>query len=39
MIQEKENFLSGNTCWICENLIEDDNEKVRDHSLSHNWKI
>ena len=29
--KEEEQFQSSNTCWICENLIEDDNEKVRDH--------
>ena len=29
--EEEENFQSSNTCWICEKLIEDDDEKVRDH--------
>ena len=29
--KEEEEFQSSNTCWICEKLIEDDNEKVRDH--------
>ena len=27
--EEKKNFHSNNTCWICEKLIAD--EKVRDH--------
>ena len=26
--EEEENFQSSNTCWICEKLIEDDNEKL-----------
>ena len=31
MSEEKEKqFQSGNTCWICEEIIENDNEKVRD---------
>ena len=30
--EEKEQFPSINTCWICEKLIDDDDdEKVRDH--------
>ena len=29
--KEKEQFQSSNTCWICEKLIDDDNEKVRNH--------
>ena len=29
--EEQEQFQSVNTCWICEKLIDDDNEKVRDH--------
>ena len=29
--KEEEQFQSSNTCWIFEKLIEDDNEKVRDH--------
>ena len=29
--KEEEQFQSSNTCWTCEKLIEDDNEKVRDH--------
>ena len=29
--EEQEQFESVNTCWICEKLIDDDNEKVRDH--------
>ena len=28
---EEENFQSSNLCWICKNLIENDDEKVRDH--------
>ena len=31
MTEEEEEFQSSNTCWICEKLIEDDDEKVRDH--------
>ena len=32
MIEEEEQQLrSSNTCWICEKLIDDDNEKARDH--------
>ena len=27
----EEQFQSSNTCWICEKLIEDDDEKVGDH--------
>ena len=27
----EEKFQSSNTCWICGKLIDDDNEKVRDH--------
>ena len=29
--EEKERFQSSNTCWICEKLVDDDDEKVRDH--------
>ena len=29
--KEEEKFKSKNTCWICEKLIDDDHEKVRDH--------
>ena len=29
--KEEEQFKSSNTCWICEKLIDDDDEKVRDH--------
>ena len=29
--KEEEQFQSSNICWICEKLIDDDNEKVRDH--------
>ena len=31
MSEEEEQFRSSNTCWICEKLIDDDDEKVRDH--------
>ena len=31
MSEEEEEFQSSNTCWICEKLIDDDDEKVRDH--------
>ena len=29
--KEEEEFQSSNNCWICEKLIDDDDEKVRDH--------
>ena len=29
--EEEKEFQSSNTCWICEKLIGDDDEKVRDH--------
>ena len=29
--KEEEEFQSSNTGWICEKLIDNDNEKVRDH--------
>ena len=31
MSEEEEQFQSINTCWICKKLIDDDDEKVRDH--------
>ena len=31
MREEKEQFQSSNTCWICEKLIDNGDEKVRDH--------
>ena len=31
MSEEEEQFQSSNTCWICEKLIDNDDEKVRDH--------
>ena len=31
MTEDEEEFQSSNTCWICEKLIEDDDEKVRYH--------
>ena len=30
-IVTKKQFRSGNTCWICEKLIDHEDEKVRDH--------
>ena len=27
--EEKKQFQSSNTCWICEKRIDDDDEKVR----------
>ena len=29
--EEEEQFESRSTCWICEKLIDDDDEKVRNH--------
>ena len=29
--KEEEQFQSSNACWICEKLIDKDDEKVRDH--------
>ena len=29
--EKEEQFQSSNTCWICEKLIDDDDEKVRDN--------
>ena len=29
--KEEAQFQSSDTCWICEKLIEDDDEKVRYH--------
>ena len=29
--EEEEQFQSSNTCWICEKLIDNGDEKVRDH--------
>ena len=31
MGDEEEQFQLSNTCWICEKLIDDGDEKVRDH--------
>ena len=31
MSEEEEQSQSSNTCWICEKLIDNDDEKVRDH--------
>ena len=30
--KEEEQFQSKNICWICEKRIDDNDEKVRDHS-------
>ena len=29
--EKKEQLQSSNTCWICKKLIDDDDEKIRDH--------
>ena len=29
--EKQEQFQSSNICWVCEKLIDDDDEKVRDH--------
>ena len=31
MSEEEEQFQSSKTCWICEKLIDDNDEKVRDN--------
>ena len=31
MSEVEKQFQSSNTCWICEKLIDNDDEKVRDH--------
>ena len=31
MSEEEEQLQSSNNCWICEKLIDNDDEKVRDH--------
>ena len=31
MSEEEEQFQSGNSCWICQGIIDDADEKVRDH--------
>ena len=31
LTEEEENFQSSSTCWICEKIIENDDEKVRDY--------
>ena len=31
MIEEEEQFQSSNNCWICEKLVDNEDEKVRDH--------
>ena len=31
MSEEEEEFQSSNTCWICEKLIDNDDEKFRDY--------
>ena len=30
-LRRRKQFQSSNTCWICEKLIDNDDEKVRDH--------
>ena len=30
MTEKQEQFQSSNSCWICQKLIDDDDEKVRD---------
>ena len=38
--KEKEQFQSSNTCWICEKIIDDDDEKVRHHChINSNFRI
>ena len=32
MSEEEEQFRSSNTCWICEKLIDNDDEKVRNQT-------
>ena len=29
--EEEQQFQWSNICWICEKLIDDDDEKVKDH--------
>ena len=31
MSEKEEEFQLGDTCWICEKLTDDEDEKVRDH--------
>ena len=31
MSEEEEQLQSSNTCWICKKLIDDGDEKARDH--------
>ena len=31
MTDEEEQFQLSRTCWVCKKLIENDDEKVRDH--------
>ena len=31
MTEEQKQFQSSNTCWLCEKLIENDDEKARNH--------
>ena len=37
--EEEHLFQQSNTCQICEKLIDHDNEKINNRSLSCNWKI
>ena len=34
MSEEEEEFQSSSTCWICEKLIDNDDDNVRDH-----WQV
>ena len=29
--EQEEKFQSSNTCWVCDKLIDNDDEKIRDH--------
>ena len=31
MTEEEDLFQKGNNCWICKKLIDNDEDKVRDH--------
>ena len=38
--KEEEQFPSSNTCWICEKLIDDDEEKVIDNChINSNFRV
>ena len=39
MTEEEENLIQkSNSCWICKKLIDNDEEKVRDHCFRY-WQI